>query len=142
MAAILRSISCPGLLHLLAASASTRDFLILNFPVLSFFFSVGINPNEFWDQVIGIISLYLEEPKDLELDLNLEYFNTPSASKLFSLLRLVDNKMGDHKKMFTVIWHDDNDEDNTPLGSLNLKSSDTSFPPTDFINGTTMEFPN
>lgn len=78
--------------------------------------SVGINPSEFWDQVIDMVKTYLEEPKDLELDLNLEYFNTPSASKMFTLLKLVDNKMGETKRKFIVIWHDDNDEDARETG--------------------------
>ena len=94
----------------------TLEFDKVNGKLKIYGVSVGINPSEFWDQVIGIVSLYLEEPKDLELDINLEYFNTPSASKLFALLRLVDTKMGENKKMFTVIWHDDDDEDMRETG--------------------------
>lgn len=78
--------------------------------------SVGINPSEFWDEVIDMVKTYLENPKDLELDLNLEYFNTPSASKLFTLLRLIDTKMGENKRKFTVVWHDDDDEDMRETG--------------------------
>ena len=78
--------------------------------------SIGINPGEFWDQVIDMVKTYLEDPKDLELDLNLEYFNTPSASKMFSLLKLVDIRMGETKRKFTVVWHDDDDEDMRETG--------------------------
>jgi len=78
--------------------------------------SVGVDPADFWDQVIDIVKTYLEDPKDLELDLNLAYFNTPSASRLFALLRLVDTNMGETKRNFTVIWHDDNDEDMRETG--------------------------
>jgi len=82
--------------------------------------SIAINPSEFWDQVIDMVEIYLEDPKDLELDINLEYFNTPSASKLYSLLKFIDNRMGEVKKKrkrkFTVVWHDDNDEDMRETG--------------------------
>ena len=94
----------------------TLEFDEVNGKLKIYGVSVGINPNEYWDRVIDIVKTYLVDSKHLEVDLNLEYFNTPSASKLFVLLRTIDEKMGEKKRKVTVIWHDDNDEDMRETG--------------------------
>lgn len=78
--------------------------------------SIAINPTDFWGTVMNLMKGHLEEPNDLELDLALDHFNTPSATRILALLALIDGKMGEHKKRLTVVWHYDDDEDMKETG--------------------------
>lgn len=78
--------------------------------------STSIDPKEFWDPIIETMKSYPEYPMDVELDINLEYFNTPAATRILALLRTIDVRMGEMKKILTVIWHDDDSEDMREAG--------------------------
>jgi len=73
--------------------------------------SIAIEHLDFWSPLMAKMVEYLEEPRDIHLELEFEYFNTPSAKQILKLLNLIDKRMSETKRNFVVTWHDDDDED-------------------------------
>ena len=73
--------------------------------------SIALEVKDFWAPLLAKMVEYLEEPRDIHLELAFDYFNTPSARKLLELLKLIDVRMGETKGEFIVTWDDDDDED-------------------------------
>ena len=61
--------------------------------------SVATAPEEFYTELIGYIDVYTNYPSDLELTIDLEYFNTPTAMCLISLFKsLYDDSLNPFSK--------------------------------------------
>ena len=78
--------------------------------------SIAIEPSDFWSPLLAKMITYLEDPRDIHLEIELDYFNTPSAKQILSLLNLIDKRTGETKRKFVVTWHDDDDEDMRETG--------------------------
>jgi len=75
-------------------------------------YSVAMDDRDFWGPLTAKVEEYLEQPRDINLDIELEYFNTPSAKRLLHLLKIIDDKA----KNAIVTWIDDDDEDMREAG--------------------------
>jgi len=78
--------------------------------------SVSIEAKDFWAPLFAKMVTYLEIPRDISLEIELEYFNTPSAKKILDLLNLIDKRMSETKRRFVVTWLDGGDEDMKEAG--------------------------
>jgi len=73
--------------------------------------STSIEPNDFWAPLYKKMKTYLKEPRDISLEIELEYFNTPSAKKILDLLYLIEKHTLELKRKFVITWIDNDDED-------------------------------
>ena len=54
--------------------------------------SISIEAADFWNPLIEKMKIYLEDPRDIHLEISLEYFNTTSSKKLLDLLNVIDKE--------------------------------------------------
>jgi len=78
--------------------------------------SIAIEHKDFWQPLLTKMIVYIEYPRDIHLELALEYFNSPSAVALLKLLNLIDMRVGETKRNFVITWDDLGDEDMREAG--------------------------
>lgn len=74
--------------------------------------SVGVEAKEdFWNPLIEKLNNYLDEPRDIEITIDLEFFSTASSKSILEMFRLVKQKVvKEYHKKFIVEWvYDDED---------------------------------
>jgi len=78
--------------------------------------SIALSSVNFWEPLIEKMETYLEDPRDISLEINLDHFNTPAARQILRLLTLIATKTQESNRRFAVIWHDNDDEDMREAG--------------------------
>lgn len=73
--------------------------------------SLPENAEAFYQPVLGWMESYLaEEPEDITLTIDLEYFNSSSVKQLLNLLILLENQVVNDRKVLIVWCYDEEDE--------------------------------
>jgi len=72
--------------------------------------SISIENDDFWNPLTNKMEEYLNDPKDITLIIDLEFFNTPSAKSMLKLFHVIAEKTKKSKKKFIIEWiYDDQD---------------------------------
>jgi hypothetical protein len=61
--------------------------------------------NNFWQPLIDKMEEYLDEARDITLNIDLEYFATSSAKAMFDLFKLIQKKVNIKQKKFIINWY-------------------------------------
>ena len=78
--------------------------------------STSLAVEDFWHPLLVKMTSYLEDPRDISLTIEFEYFNSSSAKRLLDLIKLIDKKSGENKRKFVVTWLYGEDEDMKEAG--------------------------
>jgi len=71
--------------------------------------SIANEPKDFWVPLREKLDDYLNDPRDIVLSIDLEYFNTPSAIQILSVLKILKEKLKASKRKLLVKWISDDD---------------------------------
>ena len=66
--------------------------------------SIMMEPKDFWQPLYEKMDVYLEDPRDIVISIDLEFFNTPTAKKLLDLLNLLKVKTDKNKRKLLIKW--------------------------------------
>jgi hypothetical protein len=94
----------------------TKDLPSLEFDELTgqikiFGASTSLAVEDFWQPLFDKMKIYLEDPRDISLTIEFDYFNSSSARRLLDLMNLIDKKAGENKRKFVITWIHGDDED-------------------------------
>ena len=66
--------------------------------------SISMERDDFWNPLNEKMREYLEEPRNISLSIDLEYFNTTSAKAIFDLFKLIEKRTTSMKTNFDIEW--------------------------------------
>ncbi len=73
--------------------------------------------NTFYKPTMEWLAKFGENPKDMQMEIKLEYFNTASSKILLDILMLLDEVSSEKGVAIKIIWmYDSNDEDMLEAG--------------------------
>lgn len=69
------------------------------------------NPQEFYQRIIELFKLYVENPQpETNLLIDLEYYNQESSNYLFEIIALINSLAIEKKSNVRMFWHFDPDD--------------------------------
>ena len=67
--------------------------------------------DNFWDPLLNHLEKYLDEPKDIVVSIDLEFFSTRSSKSILEMFKLIEKKtVKENQKEFIIDWIYDDDE--------------------------------
>lgn len=70
----------------------------------------------FWNPLLEKLETYLEEPRDITVTIDLDYFSTRSSKAMLEMFKLISDKSQLNNKEFIVEWYYGDDEDTLEAG--------------------------